>query len=218
MVNGQIGEVHLLRAAIGQQKPGTAQNIETKVRIFSYKTKRKIQGAMQKTGLLYTPIEGKALQVSHKLRSLLAEEDIDMLPARMADNDVIADYTNIIIGISTYSDSKAEIDLLNNPWDNFKQQLTHMHIAGKRFALFCIGDQEGYSNSFVNELKEIAEIIHNGGGEIVAGFPNENYHFQESISLINGNFIGLPLDEKNQPELTETRLLRWKDMLVKEFK
>ena len=60
--------------------------------------------------------------------------------------------------------------------------------------------------------------IKNKGCKII-GFTNTNgYEYDESPSIINGQFVGLALDEDNQAELTEERANNWLRQIQQEFK
>jgi len=55
----------------------------------------------------------------------------------------------------------------------------------------------------------LAEKIRSLGGTTVGQWPTIGYEFNESKAVQNGKFVGLALDEDNQPELTESRISTW---------
>ena len=55
----------------------------------------------------------------------------------------------------------------------------------------------------------LAEKISSLGGTTVGQWPTSGYEFNESKAVQNGKFVGLALDEDNQPELTESRISNW---------
>ncbi|MCK5766606.1 MAG: flavodoxin, partial [Bacteroidales bacterium] len=83
-------------------------------------------------------------------------------------------------------------------------------------ALFGLGDQVNYADSFVDGIGVIYDIIYDRV-DIVGAWPLEGYAFNESAAVKNGKFVGLPLDKENQQSQTDGRLKRWVDRLKKEF-
>jgi flavodoxin I len=63
----------------------------------------------------------------------------------------------------------------------------------------------------------LGKLIKNQGGEIFGKVSTEGYTFQDSDAIIEGMFIGLPVDEDFEPELTEERVSAWVNKLMKEF-
>ncbi len=63
----------------------------------------------------------------------------------------------------------------------------------------------------------LGKLIKNPGGEIFGKVSTEGYTFQDSDAIQEGMFIGLPVDEDFEPELTEERVSAWVNKLMKEF-
>ena len=59
-------------------------------------------------------------------------------------------------------------------------------------------------------------IKHNGG-ELFGSVSTEGYTFQDSEAIVEGQFIGLPVDEDFEPELTEERVSAWINSLMQEL-
>jgi len=58
--------------------------------------------------------------------------------------------------------------------------------------LFGVGDQVSYEDTFVDGMNILYEIVKKNGASIVGDkWPAESYDFSESLSLKDGNFIGL---------------------------
>jgi flavodoxin I len=53
--------------------------------------------------------------------------------------------------------------------------------------------------------------------KIVGQVPDEGYTYDDSTAVIDGIWVGLPLDEDNEYDLTSQRLQAWVDTLKKEF-
>ena len=53
---------------------------------------------------------------------------------------------------------------------------------------------------------------------LIGKTSTEGYEFEESRSVEKGKFIGLAIDDKNQKELTEERIVNWVNQLKEEMK
>ena len=54
--------------------------------------------------------------------------------------------------------------------------------------------------------------------KIVGAVSTDGYDFEESDAVVDGKFVGLPLDEDNEADKTEDRLSAWVSELKKDFK
>ena len=55
------------------------------------------------------------------------------------------------------------------------------------------------------------------GAKTVGYWPTDGYDFSESLALRDGKFVGLAIDEDNQPELTKNRVKQWVAQIKREF-
>lgn len=69
----------------------------------------------------------------------------------------------------------------------------------------------------MDALGILEEKISELGGATVGYWSTDGYDFSESRAVQNGKFVGLAIDEDNQPELTEKRIKAWAAQLKKEF-
>jgi flavodoxin I len=90
-------------------------------------------------------------------------------------------------------------------------------FAGKKVAYFGMGDQVGYSDNFQDAMGILEEKITSLGGQTVGLWPNQGYEFDESKALKGDRFVGLALDEDNQPEMSDDRIKTWVAQLKQEF-
>jgi flavodoxin I len=119
-------------------------------------------------------------------------------------------YDLIVLGSSTWGYGD-----LQDEWEAALPGFDQIDLSGKKVALFGLGDQEGYSDTFVDAIGIIAEKIRERGGEIVGAVQTEGYSFDASKAVEEGTFIGLPLDEDNQGEITSERITSWVQELKK---
>jgi flavodoxin I len=91
-----------------------------------------------------------------------------------------------------------------------------MDFTGKKVAIFALGDSASYSTSFAESMKVVYDEI-GDKAKIVGRVPDEGYTYDDSTAVIDGLWVGLPIDEDNEYDMTEERLSRWVEALKEEF-
>lgn len=83
-------------------------------------------------------------------------------------------------------------------------------MSGKTVALFGLGDQDGYDDTYVDALGILYEQVLAMGAKVIGGFDvDSDYDYESSAAIVDGKFVGLALDEDNQEEFTEKRIDLW---------
>lgn len=113
-------------------------------------------------------------------------------------------YDVLILGISTWN-----IGQLEMTWEEFFPKLDEVDFNGKIVALFGMGDQENYPDTFLDALGILNDKLIERGAEIIGSWSTDGYNFSESLAVHNGKFVGLGLDQDNQSDLTEERIAKW---------
>jgi len=106
---------------------------------------------------------------------------------------------------------------LQSDWDAYFSELDNIDFSGKKVAYFGTGDQVTYSDNFLDAVGILEEKISELGGATAGYWSTDGYDFSESRAVQNRKFVGLAIDEDNQPELTEKRVQSWVAQLKKEF-
>lgn len=122
------------------------------------------------------------------------------------------DFELLLLGIPTWDTGQLQKD-----WEQVFAEFDNLDLGGKRIALFGLGDQVGYPATFVDALCFLANKVSERGAQIVGRWPTLGYTFTSSWAVADGVFVGLVLDEDNQPELTELRVAAWVQQLLTEF-
>ena len=167
---------------------------------------------MAKIGLFYGSDTGNTESAAEEIQQLIGS---DLLKIFNIANSISSDFEgfdHLIIGCSTWN-----IGELQSDWDGFFSELDNIDFSGKKVAYFGCGDQVGYSDNFVDAIGILEEKITERGGKTIGYWSTEGYEFDESKSARGDRFVGLPLDETNQSELTEQRLKKWVTLLKSEF-
>ena len=116
----------------------------------------------------------------------------------------------LVLGGSTWGDGE-----LTDDWLDFFPQMDQISFAGKKVALFALGDQVGYSYNFASAMRVLYEKVKERGAEVLAcRISREGFEFDHSESIVDGHFVGLVVDEVNEPELTDARVKTWAQQVL----
>jgi len=165
---------------------------------------------MAKIGIFYGSSTGNTELVAEKIKALFGK-DAETKNIDLAGKEEIEGYDYLIFGTSTWG-----IGDMQDDWEDFLDVLAEVDFGKKKVALFGLGDQLNYRESFVDGMGAIYDIIYDRV-DIVGAWPISEYTYKESAAVKNGKFVGLPIDKENQPELTDERLKAWVEGLKKEF-
>jgi len=170
---------------------------------------------MAKIGMFYGSTTGNTETAADLIKQEFDKLDSNVVEVfNVADDPInkMVDFDYLILGGSSWGDGELQDDW-NDVWD----QMDEMDFRGKKVALFGLGDQFGFSDTFQDALKLMADKVKELGGELVGLWPNEGYEFDDSAALVGDKFLGLSLDEDNQSDLTPQRVEAWVSQLKEEF-
>ncbi|MGD0961703.1 MAG: flavodoxin [Methylomonas sp.] len=94
-------------------------------------------------------------------------------------------------------------------WAEFVPKLDGVDLAGKRIALFGLGHQERYADRFASSLIHLYRLFYGNGADIVGRWSTDGYEFKHSAAVIDNQFVGLVLDQRGQPGLSDQRIDAW---------
>lgn len=167
---------------------------------------------MKKIGLFYGgSSKGSTRKVAEKIREAIGAELVDIHNIADADTKLVGKYGLLILGTSAWG-----IGDMHRDWEVFIDRFTDIDFTGKKIALFGLGDQKTYPESFADGMGTI--FCRLPDKSIVVGYwPTEGYHYYFSLAENEGRFVGLVIDEDTQSELTDERISRWTSQVKKEF-
>jgi flavodoxin I len=172
---------------------------------------------MNKTAIFFGPEKGAVNRVADMIRSLIGPEKVDLVPVKNASANDFVNYDQIIFGISTVGKETWDGKPSSSDWGKFMPQISQGDFKGKTVAIYGLGDHITYASSFVDFMGLLASHLMKTEARIVGQVPVDEYEFDESAAIFDGNFIGLPLDEDFEPELTPERVKKWIIQLGKDF-
>lgn len=162
-----------------------------------------------KTVILFGSSGGNTSDVAEKIKEAYGEATL--VDAADADADSLdADF--LILGTSTWG-----IGDLQDDFEDFISTLEDADLSGKTVALFGLGDQDGYPDTFCDGMGSVYETLVEKCDKIIGFTSTEGYEYDESKSEVDGKFVGLVIDEDNQSDLTDERIEKWVAQLKEEL-
>jgi len=172
---------------------------------------------MSKIGLFFGPVKGSVNRVAEKVKVALGEQNVEMVPVNDASISDLEKFDKIIFGISTVGKETWDSNYSNSDWSKFFPNISKVDYSGKTVAIFGLGDHITYSGYFVNAMGVLAKDLLKNGATIIGKVDPSSYEFDESEAIFDGMFIGLPIDEDFEPELTDERVSNWVNALKPAF-
>lgn len=168
---------------------------------------------MKKTGIFYGSATGTTEKIAKRLGQLLGVEDKDIHNVADTAPSVVGDYDVLLFGTSTWGSGDMEDD-----WYDFVDGAGSLDLKGKRIALFGCGDVT-MADTFCSGVGKLYEALKGTGATFIAPYGTVGYRFEKSEAVPENavEAVGLLLDEVNHPEMTETRLRGWADLVRKEM-
>ena len=102
---------------------------------------------------------------------------------------------------------------LQDDWYDGLNVLKGANLQGKTIALFGCGDSQSYSDTFVGGIGELYDGLKASGAIFVGSVPTDGYTFDDSSAVVNGQFVGLPLDDVNEDDKTDARIDAWVELI-----
>ncbi len=168
---------------------------------------------MEKIGIFYggSP-KGSTYKTAQSLVKHFGNNHAALHNVSEATREDLEKYEYLILGTSAWG-----IGEMHQDWERFIDVLTEASIENKKIALFGLGDQIEYPESFVDGMGTV--FCRLPFKQNVVGFwPTKGYSYYFSTAEKDGKFVGLALDEDSQPELTGERISKWVSQLKSEFK
>ena len=172
---------------------------------------------MSKIAIFYGPQGGSVNRVADKVKDIIGEDKVEMIPVKDATVSDLEKYNKIIFGLSTVGKDTWDSEYSTNDWGKFLHEIGKTNYSEKTVAIFGLGDHVTYSHCFVDHIGLLGKELVKNGASLVGKVSTDGYEFEESEAVIDGKFMGLPLDEDFEPELTDERVAGWIELLKPKF-
>ncbi len=152
--------------------------------------------------IFFATSTGNTEEVANKIHEKL--DGFEIVDISKDGIDKLNDCELAIIGTPTWGDGELQDD-----WEDCFAEFKEIDFSGKTVALFGLGDQDSYGDEFVNALGTMYETLADKGANVIGFTSTKTYDFEESTAVVGEEFVGLVIDEDNQPELTDERVDSW---------
>ncbi|OIQ46598.1 MAG: flavodoxin [Gammaproteobacteria bacterium MedPE] len=168
---------------------------------------------MASVGMFFGSDTGNTEAVAKMIQKQLGKNLVEVHDIAKSTPEQIAAFDLLLLGIPTWYYGEAQCD-----WDDFFPELENIDFNDKLVAIFGCGDQEDYSEYFLDAMGTLKDIIEPRGAIIVGHTSTDGYEFEQSQALTDdGQFVGLGIDEDRQPELTDQRVSAWVAQIQEEM-
>lgn len=167
---------------------------------------------MAKIGLFYGTDTGNTRKVAKLIAKQFDEDVVKLYNVVKCSPEDFAEYDSLIIGTPTLGDGELE-----NSWADMLPKLKDIDLTGKKVAIYGLGDQEGYPDEFVDAMIFLYKTFQKQGATIIGEWPTDGYEFDKSKAVIDGQFLGLVIDQDNQKDLTKERVAEWIEQIRAEL-
>lgn len=169
---------------------------------------------MARIGLFYGSTSGYTAKVAKRIAELLGDtHEVELVNMEdIGDLDDLLEYDNLVLGSSTWGQGD-----LQNDWRDPFTEMDDADFSGKTVALFGTGDHDKHGEHFVSALGHLYKKITARGGKVVGFVDPAGYTYEASLALIDGKFVGLPIDDVNEEDKTEERITAWVTQIQKAF-
>jgi flavodoxin I len=164
---------------------------------------------MAKIGIYYGSTTGNTQEVAEEIAKKLDVSKTDLHDVSNAKADFSA-YDVLLFGSPTLG-----LGDLQDDWEYYIDKVKAANLDGKKVALFGCGDSSSYSDTFGDALSKIYDVIKDKGCQLIGKVSTEGYTYDSSESVVDGQFVGLLIDNDNEPGLTDQRIAVWIEDLKK---
>ena len=180
---------------------------------------------MNKIGIFFGTDTGTTRLIAKKIAKKLDGLAGKPLNVNRISLEDMLKYDFLILGTPTYGQGQLpgkDTDIADGSWQEFLPQLEQVELGGKVVALYGLGNQDKYNESFADSLYYLYDVCMRRGATIIGSWDTAGYNHKASRAEVDGQFVGLVLDNNNQAIQTDDRINKWlqliKPMLTEDIK
>lgn len=163
--------------------------------------------------IFYGSSTGNTEMAATKIKDRLGDRVVHIADIADTEPAELMQYDVLLLGVSTWN-----IGDMQDDWAEFIPRMAGLDLSSKQVALFAMGDAAGYPYNFLDAMGELWKVLQGlGAPRLVGAWPTEDYEFDESEALLDDDhFVGLGLDEDNEPDKHDERIAGWLDKVLSE--
>lgn len=161
---------------------------------------------MKRTAIFYGSTTGTTESIANLIAEKLGVSQANVRDVGTMTSDMVNGYDVLLLGTSTWGDGELQDD-----WYDGVKLLKELDLSGKLVGLFGCGDSESYPDTFCDGIGIIYENLKGTGCEFINGVSDSDYTYSSSVAVVDGQFVGLAIDEMNESGKTDERVTAWTD-------
>ncbi|MCX6074833.1 MAG: flavodoxin [Campylobacterales bacterium] len=169
---------------------------------------------MAKIGIFF----GSSSGVTRKAAELLEEQfsDVELIDMEEDYDDIeqFDAFDILLIGSSTWGQGDVQRDWVDPLYELDNE---HPDFSGKKVAFFGAGDQKTHGEHFLSALGKMHDLFVSLGAKSYGFIPVSGYEYKFSLAEKEGKLCGLGIDDVNQDDLTQERVIAWANQLKNEM-
>lgn len=162
--------------------------------------------------ILYATTTGNTGYVGEILKSLFSSDEVTIKNVEEIHYNDLVGFDFYIFGTPTWGEGE-----MHKSWKAFFNNLNAEILAGKKVAIYGLGDSLMFPDRFVDGMRELYDCVKKVGGIIIGRCPTLGYNFLSSKAIVDGEFCGLPIDQDNESAKTVERLSEWVKRISREL-
>ena len=160
---------------------------------------------MNKIGVFYGSTTGTTEDLARRIAEKLDVSSEHVFDVSKLTEALVNEYDVLVLGSSTWGAGELQDD-----WYDGVKVLKSADLSMKFVALFGCGDSESYCDTFCDGIGVLYEDLKDSGCTFLGNkVSTDGYSFSSSIAVVDGAFVGLPLDEVNESNKTAERIDAW---------
>lgn len=170
---------------------------------------------MASIGIFVGSSSGVTLAAAELLEAQFESAELVNMEEDYDDLDQFDDFDVLLIGSSTWGQGDPQRDWVD---PLYEMENDTPDFNGKKVAFFGAGDQDTHGEEFVSALAKFKALFSELGADTEYGYwPVDGYTYKFSAAVKDGKFVGLPIDNVNQEDLTEERIEAWAKQVKEEM-
>ena len=148
--------------------------------------------------IVYASATGHTEDIAERLKVLLSGSELKDLDRIDFAREL--EESEVLICCTSTWNTGSETKRSGTTWDERIDNIPHLSLKGNPIAIVGLGDSVAFSKYFFDAMDELYRSFESAGGRMIGHVSVEEYIFDDSKSIVDGMFCGLPLDEDNEPE------------------
>lgn len=172
---------------------------------------------MQKIGLFYGTDTGNSERIAENIKERLEEQvqvEVILHDLIETSSEQFQAYDKLILSHPTWYYGE-----LQSHWEDFWEEFKQIDFSEKTITCIGLGDQYDYADYFLDAMGLTHDIAVENGATPCGYTSTSGFEHTASKAVTEDEefFVGLALDEDQQPELTASRIDDWIEQIIEEM-